>query len=75
MKCDIVIPTSSPPELQLIELIKLHSDKMLKAVYLNKLLLEYYRVSMSKKKFPNVTFSNGDPFSEARTYANNSFLN
>ena len=49
-------PTSAPSELQ-IELIKLQSDKTLKAIYLNKPLLEFYRVYVSKEELPNLRAS------------------
>ena len=48
-----VTPASAPPELQ-IELIKLQSDDMLKAMYLNKPLIEFYRVYVSNEEFPNL---------------------
>ena len=48
-----VTPTSALPELQ-IELIKLQSDETLKAVYLNKPLLELYCVYVSKEEFPHL---------------------
>ena len=51
-----VTPASAPPELQL-ELIKLQSDDTLKAMYLNKPLLEFYRVYVLKEKFPNLRAS------------------
>ena len=40
----------APSELQL-ELIKLQSDNMLKVMYMNKPLLEFYYVYVSKKEF------------------------
>ena len=43
-----VKPTSALPELKL-ELIKLESDDTLKAMYLNKPSLEFYRLYESKK--------------------------
>ena len=46
-----VTPASAPSELRL-ELIKLQSDDSLKAMYLNKPLLEFYRVYVSKEEFP-----------------------
>ena len=46
-----VTPASGPPELQL-QLIKLHSDDTLKAMYQNKPLLKFYRVCASKEEFP-----------------------
>ena len=51
-----VTPTSAPSELQL-ELIKLQSDESLKAMYLNKPLLEFYRVHLSKEEFSNLKAS------------------
>ena len=51
-----VTPASAPSELQL-ELIKLQSDDSLKAMYLNKPLLEFYRVHVSKEEFPNLRAS------------------
>ena len=45
-----VTPASAPCELQL-KLIKLQSDDTLKALYMNKLLLEFYRVYVSKEEF------------------------
>ena len=51
-----VTPTSTPSELQ-IELIKLQSNKTLKAIYLNKPLLEFYCVYVSKEEFPNLRAS------------------
>ena len=51
-----VTPASAPSELQL-ELIKLQSDDTLKAMYLNKPLLEFYRVHVSKEEFPNLRAS------------------
>ena len=48
-----VTPASAPPELQ-IELIKPQSDDMLKAMYLSKPLLEFYRVYVSNEEFPNL---------------------
>ena len=51
-----VLPASEPSELQL-ELIKLQSDDTLKAMYLNKPLLEFYCVYVSKEKFPNLRAS------------------
>ena len=50
-------PASAPPELKL-ELIKLQSDDTLKAMYRNKQLLEFYRVYVSKKDFPNLRAHN-----------------
>ena len=47
---------SAPSELQL-ELKKLQSDDTLKAMYLNKPLLEFYRVHVSKEEFPNLRAS------------------
>ncbi|XP_077976074.1 general transcription factor II-I repeat domain-containing protein 2-like [Styela clava] len=52
----IVTPASAPSELQL-ELMKLQSDDTLKAMYLNMPLLEFYRVYVSKKEFPNLRAS------------------
>ena len=43
-----VTPASAPPELQL-ELIKQQSDETLKAMYLYKPLLEFYRVFMYQR--------------------------
>ena len=40
-----------------LELIKLQSDDTLKAMYLNKPLLEFYRVYVSKEEFPNLRAS------------------
>jgi len=51
-----VTPASAPSELQL-ERIKLQSDDILKAMYLNKPLLEFYCVYVSKEEFPNLTAS------------------
>ena len=51
-----VTPTSAFSELQL-ELIKLLSGDTLKAMYLNKPLLEFYRVYVSKEEFPNLRAS------------------
>ena len=51
-----VTPASTPSELQL-ELMKLQSDDTLKAMYLNKPLLEFYRVHVSKEQFPNLRAS------------------
>ena len=51
-----VTPASAPSELQ-IKLIKLQSDKTLKAMYLNKPLLEFFRVYVSKEEFPNLRAS------------------
>ena len=51
-----VSPAFAPSELQL-EFIKLESDDTLKAMYLNKPLLEIYRVYVSKKTFPNMRAS------------------
>ena len=51
-----VTPASAPSELQL-ELIKLLSDDTLKAMYLNKTLLEFYCVYVSKEEFPNLRAS------------------
>ena len=48
-----VMPASVPPELQ-VELIKQQSDDPLKAVKLNKPLLEFHCVYVSKKEFPNL---------------------
>ena len=48
-----VSPAFAPSELQL-EFIKLESDDTLKAMYLNKPVLEFYRVYVSKKTFPNM---------------------
>ena len=45
-----VTPTSALPELQ-IELIKLPNDETLKAMYLNKPLLEFHCVYVSKEEF------------------------
>ena len=47
-----VTPASAPSELQL-ELVK-QSDDTLKAMYLNKTLLEFYRVYVSKEEFPKL---------------------
>ena len=51
-----VTPASAFSEFQL-ELIKLQCDDTLKAVYLNKPLLEFYRVYVSKEEFPNLRAS------------------
>ena len=51
-----ITPASAPSELQL-ELIKLQSDDTLKAMYMNKPLLEFGRVYVSKKEFPNLRAS------------------
>ena len=51
-----VAPAFAPSELQL-ELIKLQSDDTLKAMYLNKPLLEFYRVHVSKEELPNLRAS------------------
>ena len=51
-----VTPASAPSELQL-KLIKPQSDDTLKAMYLNKPLLEFYRVYVSKEEFPNLRAS------------------
>ena len=51
-----VTPASAPSELRL-ELIKLQSDDSLKAMYLNKPLLEFYHVHVSKEEFPNLRAS------------------
>ena len=51
-----VTSASAPSELQL-ELIKLQSDNTLKAMYLNKPLLKFYRVYVSKEEFPNLRAS------------------
>ena len=45
--------TSALPEFQL-ELIKQQSENEPKVIYLNKLLLEFYRVYVSKEEFPNI---------------------
>jgi len=50
-----VTPASAPSELQL-ELIKLRSDDTLKAMYLNKPLLKFYHVYVSKEEFPGTAF-------------------
>ena len=68
-----VTSASAPSELQ-IEFIKLQSDKTLKAMYLNKPLLELYLVYVPKEEFPNLALSNGHLFLEAHIYANNFFL-
>ncbi|XP_076811806.1 general transcription factor II-I repeat domain-containing protein 2-like [Clavelina lepadiformis] len=47
------VTPGAPSELQL-ELIKLQSDDALKAMYLNKPLLEFYRVYFTKEEFPNL---------------------
>ena len=49
-----VTPASAPSELKLI---KLQSDDMLKVMYLNKPLHEFYRVHVSKEEFPNLRAS------------------
>lgn len=51
-----VTPSSAPSELQL-ELIKLQSDEILKAMYINKPLLEFYRLHISEEEFPNLRAS------------------
>ena len=51
-----VTPASASSELQL-ELIKVQSDDTLKAMYMNKPLLESYRVYVSKEEFPNLRAS------------------
>ena len=51
-----VTPASAPTEFQL-ELIKLRNDDTLKAMYLNKPLLEFDRVYVSKEEFPNLRAS------------------
>ena len=48
-----VTPASAPTEFQL-KLIKLKNDDMLRVMYLNKPLLEFYRVYVSKEEFPNL---------------------
>ena len=70
-----VAPASAPSELQL-EFIKLQSDDTLKAMYLNKPLLEFYRVHVSKEKLPNLelALSNDHLSLKAHIYANNFFL-
>ena len=49
-------PASAPTEFQL-ELIKLQNDDTLKAMYLNKPLLKFYCVYISKEEFPNLRAS------------------
>ena len=51
-----VTPASAPSDLRL-ELIKLQSDDSLKAMYLNKPLLEFYCVHVSKEEFPTLRAS------------------
>jgi len=51
-----VKPASAPSQLQL-ELIKLQSDDTLKAMYLNKPLLKFHRVYVSKEEFSNLRAS------------------
>ena len=70
-----VTPASAPSELRL-KLIKLQSDDSLKAMYLNKPLLEFYRVHVSKEEFPNckLALSNGHLVLEVHIYASNFFL-
>ena len=48
-----VAPASAPSEFQL-QLIKIQNDDTLKAMYLNKPLLEFYRVYVSQEEFPNL---------------------
>ena len=48
-----VTPASAPSELQL----ELQSDDPLKVMYVNKPLLEFYRVYISKEEFPNLRAS------------------
>ena len=69
-----VTPTFVLSELQ-VEFIKLQSNDTLKAIYLNKSLLKLLCAQVSMEEFPNLelTLLNGHQFSEARTYANNSF--
>ena len=59
-----VTPASAPSELQL-KVIKLQSDDTLKAMYLNKQLLGFYRVYVSKEEFPNLRASWKHLFLEA----------